>query len=181
MIYFFWLAYGTMAIVIGPMRTWSVILAIVLWYQANRMPQACLRSVGYCQVSSDFLEFQLIVLYFLWNTGAQQRYGIQEIQQLTTWITRATRRNLVVVNNNENGSSNDQVIFSYKSGSWTIINFTHLREIIGWFRFLVKFTLLWILNSFNLLTYNELTLIVPNTNVFHRSCSNNWLTMTWFF
>lgn len=43
MTYFFWLAYGTLATVLCPLRTWSIILAIVLWYQANFMPQECLR------------------------------------------------------------------------------------------------------------------------------------------
>ncbi|XP_043278139.1 transmembrane protein 62-like isoform X2 [Venturia canescens] len=43
MVYFFWLAYGTLAVVLCPLRTWSIILAICLWYQANKMPQRCLR------------------------------------------------------------------------------------------------------------------------------------------
>ncbi|XP_046474147.1 transmembrane protein 62 [Neodiprion pinetum] len=46
MVYFFWLAYGTMAIILGPMRTWSVLLAIVLWYQINVMPEKCFRSAA---------------------------------------------------------------------------------------------------------------------------------------
>ncbi|XP_048505686.1 transmembrane protein 62-like isoform X2 [Athalia rosae] len=46
MVYFFWLAYGTLAMILGPMRTWSIVLAIVLWYQANRMPESCLRSAS---------------------------------------------------------------------------------------------------------------------------------------
>ena len=41
--YFFWLAYGTMAFIIGPLRTWSTILSILLWYQAAYLPDHCLR------------------------------------------------------------------------------------------------------------------------------------------
>lgn len=41
--YFFWLAYGTMAFLIGPLRTWSIVLAIWLWLQAIRLPEKCMR------------------------------------------------------------------------------------------------------------------------------------------
>ncbi|KZC13997.1 Transmembrane protein 62 [Dufourea novaeangliae] len=44
MAYFFWLAYGTLATVLCPLRTWSILLAIMLWHQVNTMPQSCLRS-----------------------------------------------------------------------------------------------------------------------------------------
>ncbi|XP_043665127.1 transmembrane protein 62-like isoform X1 [Vespula pensylvanica] len=44
MAYFFWLAYGTLATILCPLRTWSVFLALILWYQVNAMPQACFRS-----------------------------------------------------------------------------------------------------------------------------------------
>ncbi|XP_076303117.1 transmembrane protein 62 [Lasioglossum baleicum] len=44
MAYFFWLAYGTLATMLCPLRTWSIILAIMLWHQVNTMPQSCLRS-----------------------------------------------------------------------------------------------------------------------------------------
>ncbi|XP_076646835.1 transmembrane protein 62 [Halictus rubicundus] len=44
MAYFFWLAYGTLATMLCPLRTWSIFLAIMLWYQVNTMPQSCLRS-----------------------------------------------------------------------------------------------------------------------------------------
>jgi hypothetical protein len=40
--YFFWLAYGTMAFVLGPLRTWSVILGVILWIQAVSLPEKCL-------------------------------------------------------------------------------------------------------------------------------------------
>ena len=43
MAYFFWLAYGTLATVLCPLRTWSIFLALLLWYQVNTMPQSCLR------------------------------------------------------------------------------------------------------------------------------------------
>lgn len=41
--YFFWQAYGTIAFLIGPLRTWSVILNMVLWYQAQKIPLKELR------------------------------------------------------------------------------------------------------------------------------------------
>ncbi|XP_071056743.1 transmembrane protein 62-like isoform X2 [Onthophagus taurus] len=41
MAYFFWLAYGTMAFILGPLRTWSIILALILWHQALRYPEKC--------------------------------------------------------------------------------------------------------------------------------------------
>ncbi|KAJ8952061.1 hypothetical protein NQ318_010971 [Aromia moschata] len=34
MAYLFWLAYGTLAFLLGPLRTWSLILAAILYYQA---------------------------------------------------------------------------------------------------------------------------------------------------
>ncbi|XP_014599513.1 PREDICTED: transmembrane protein 62-like [Polistes canadensis] len=44
MAYFFWLAYGTLATILCPLRTWSIFLALFLWHQVNTMPQACFRS-----------------------------------------------------------------------------------------------------------------------------------------
>ncbi|XP_067009565.1 transmembrane protein 62 isoform X2 [Anabrus simplex] len=44
--YSFWLAYGTMAFILGPLRTWSVVLAIILWYQACTLPDKCLREAA---------------------------------------------------------------------------------------------------------------------------------------
>lgn len=41
--YFFWLAYGTMAFFLGPLRTWSTLLSAFLWYQAVTLPDYCLR------------------------------------------------------------------------------------------------------------------------------------------
>ncbi|XP_003703373.1 transmembrane protein 62 isoform X2 [Megachile rotundata] len=46
MAYFFWLAYGTLATIVCPLRTWSIFLAIMLWHQVNTMPQSCLRSAA---------------------------------------------------------------------------------------------------------------------------------------
>ncbi|KAJ4435764.1 hypothetical protein ANN_18383, partial [Periplaneta americana] len=40
--YFFWLAYGTMAFLLGPLRTWSVLLGMALWYQATNLPEKTL-------------------------------------------------------------------------------------------------------------------------------------------
>ncbi|XP_018565162.1 transmembrane protein 62 [Anoplophora glabripennis] len=43
MAYLFWLAYGTLAFLLGPLRTWSLILAAVLYYQALNLPEKCIR------------------------------------------------------------------------------------------------------------------------------------------
>ncbi|KAF5274250.1 hypothetical protein FQR65_LT04368 [Abscondita terminalis] len=43
MAYFFWLAYGTLAFLIGPLRTWSVFMAIILWYLTLSLPEKCAR------------------------------------------------------------------------------------------------------------------------------------------
>lgn len=44
--YFFWLAYGTMAFILGPLRTWSILLALLLWHQANMMSQRTLEEMA---------------------------------------------------------------------------------------------------------------------------------------
>ncbi|KAG8240349.1 hypothetical protein J437_LFUL000824 [Ladona fulva] len=44
--YFFWLAYGTMAFLLGPLRTWSIALGIVLWQYAINLPEKCLRNAA---------------------------------------------------------------------------------------------------------------------------------------
>ncbi|KAG5862870.1 hypothetical protein JTB14_023940 [Gonioctena quinquepunctata] len=43
MAYMFWLAYGTMAFFLGPLRTWSLVLAVVLYYQSLHLSEKCLR------------------------------------------------------------------------------------------------------------------------------------------
>lgn len=40
---FFGLAYGTVAFLLGPFRTYSVILNFVLWYMARNVPDQCLQ------------------------------------------------------------------------------------------------------------------------------------------
>ncbi|XP_008553541.1 transmembrane protein 62 [Microplitis demolitor] len=52
MTYFFWLAYGTLATILCPLRTWSIILALVLWYQVYRLPNHCLRSATFAWSTS---------------------------------------------------------------------------------------------------------------------------------
>ncbi|XP_063982215.1 transmembrane protein 62-like [Diachasmimorpha longicaudata] len=42
--YFFWLAYGTVATILCPFRSWSILIAIVLWYLAHTVPNYRLRS-----------------------------------------------------------------------------------------------------------------------------------------
>lgn len=39
---FFWSAYGTLAFLLGPFRTWSVVINLVLWYMAKNIPNHCL-------------------------------------------------------------------------------------------------------------------------------------------
>ncbi|KAL3265661.1 hypothetical protein HHI36_009865 [Cryptolaemus montrouzieri] len=46
MAYLFWLAYGTLAFILGPLRTWSVFLAIVLWHQTFTFPIHCTRKAA---------------------------------------------------------------------------------------------------------------------------------------
>lgn len=36
--YFFWLEYGTLSFLIGPLRTWSIGLSLVLWYKTITLP-----------------------------------------------------------------------------------------------------------------------------------------------
>ncbi|CAH2230975.1 jg3446 [Pararge aegeria aegeria] len=36
--YFFWLEYGTLSFMFGPLRTWSVALSILLWYKTLTLP-----------------------------------------------------------------------------------------------------------------------------------------------
>lgn len=40
---FFWNAYGALAFIIGPFRTWSVVLHVWLWYVSGRLPASSLR------------------------------------------------------------------------------------------------------------------------------------------
>lgn len=40
---FFGIAYGTLAFLLGPFRTWSVILNFTLWYMARNVPDQCLK------------------------------------------------------------------------------------------------------------------------------------------
>ncbi|XP_071454329.1 transmembrane protein 62-like [Hetaerina americana] len=43
---FFWLAYGTMAFLLGPLRTWSIVLGVILWQVAIRLPERYLRGMA---------------------------------------------------------------------------------------------------------------------------------------
>lgn len=40
---FFWYAYGTLAFLLGPFRTWSLVMNIWLWYMAKTLPDKCFR------------------------------------------------------------------------------------------------------------------------------------------
>ncbi|KAK6636235.1 hypothetical protein RUM43_009893 [Polyplax serrata] len=44
--YFFWLAYGTIAFFLGPLRTWSIILALVLWWICNNLNECSFREAS---------------------------------------------------------------------------------------------------------------------------------------
>lgn len=46
MAYFFLLSYGTMAFLLGPLKTWSVVLATVLWFLALTLPEKCTRNAA---------------------------------------------------------------------------------------------------------------------------------------
>lgn len=41
MAYLFWLAYGTLAFILGPLRTWSLVLAAIVYYIALNLPERC--------------------------------------------------------------------------------------------------------------------------------------------
>ncbi|XP_055642131.1 transmembrane protein 62-like isoform X2 [Toxorhynchites rutilus septentrionalis] len=43
---FFWNAYGTLAFIITPLRTWSIVLNVVLWYQSKNLPDKALCSAA---------------------------------------------------------------------------------------------------------------------------------------
>ncbi|ERL88144.1 hypothetical protein D910_05532 [Dendroctonus ponderosae] len=43
MAYMFWLAYGTLAFILGPLRTWSLVLAAGVYYTALHLPDKCFR------------------------------------------------------------------------------------------------------------------------------------------
>ncbi|XP_014363617.2 transmembrane protein 62 isoform X1 [Papilio machaon] len=43
--YFYWLEYGTLAFIFGPLRTWSVFLNILLWYKTLTLPPDYCRSL----------------------------------------------------------------------------------------------------------------------------------------
>ncbi|KAL1394659.1 hypothetical protein pipiens_003011 [Culex pipiens pipiens] len=42
----FWNAYGTLAFIITPLRTWSIVLNLFLWYQSKNLPDKCLCSAA---------------------------------------------------------------------------------------------------------------------------------------
>ncbi|XP_059613492.1 transmembrane protein 62-like [Phlebotomus argentipes] len=44
LMYFHWASYGFLALILGPLRTWSLILNFTLWYQAQYMPDKCLHA-----------------------------------------------------------------------------------------------------------------------------------------
>lgn len=46
MAYLFWLAYGTLAFILGPLRTWSAILALILWHQTFTFPVHCIKKAA---------------------------------------------------------------------------------------------------------------------------------------
>ncbi|KAJ2950121.1 hypothetical protein O0L34_g11468 [Tuta absoluta] len=44
--YFFWLEYGTMSFIFGPLRTWSIGLSIILWYKIMTLPPEMCRKLA---------------------------------------------------------------------------------------------------------------------------------------
>ncbi|KAK9885653.1 hypothetical protein WA026_012417 [Henosepilachna vigintioctopunctata] len=51
MAYFFWLAYGTLAFVLGPLRTWSIFVALALWHQTLTFPISCVGSKSITRIT----------------------------------------------------------------------------------------------------------------------------------
>ncbi|CAB3359311.1 Hypothetical predicted protein [Cloeon dipterum] len=51
--YFFWLAYGTLAFVLGPLRTWSIALGIFLWFQAVSLQENSFREANLVWISKS--------------------------------------------------------------------------------------------------------------------------------
>lgn len=47
MAYFFWMAYGALAFLLGFLRTWSVIMAVTLWHYILHLPEKCVRWVHF--------------------------------------------------------------------------------------------------------------------------------------
>ncbi|KAF2887087.1 hypothetical protein ILUMI_19086 [Ignelater luminosus] len=43
---FFWLAYGALAFLLGPLPTWSIVIALVLWHLALVLPEQCTREAA---------------------------------------------------------------------------------------------------------------------------------------
>ncbi|CAH0702326.1 unnamed protein product [Spodoptera exigua] len=43
--YFFWLEYGTMSFLFGPLRTWSIALSLLLWYKTLNLPPEYCRNL----------------------------------------------------------------------------------------------------------------------------------------
>lgn len=41
MAYFFWLEYGSLALLFGPLRSWSIVLSLILWYKTLTLPPDC--------------------------------------------------------------------------------------------------------------------------------------------
>ncbi|KAG0724229.1 Transmembrane protein 62 [Chionoecetes opilio] len=56
--YFFWIAYGTMALFLGPLRTWSAILGVILWYQATTVHKDILREAAQVWASQPITALQ---------------------------------------------------------------------------------------------------------------------------
>lgn len=49
----FWNSYGLLAFIITPLRAWSILLNVVLWYQSRYIPEKCLRSAATVWSSSE--------------------------------------------------------------------------------------------------------------------------------
>lgn len=55
--YYFWLAYGTMALFLGPLRTWSVILGVYLWYSSTTLQSHDLLEARVIWGNKDYYHF----------------------------------------------------------------------------------------------------------------------------
>lgn len=52
--YYFWLAYGTIAFILGPLRTWSVVMGIYLWYSSATLSNHDFEEACYTWRRNDY-------------------------------------------------------------------------------------------------------------------------------
>lgn len=83
MAYLFWLAYGTLAFILGPLRTWSLILAAVLYWQSLNLPEKCTRWVEIATIY-DLNDYENFLTEKLLKFGMFHRQALMLLRR--TWI-----------------------------------------------------------------------------------------------